>query len=255
MIVTCSRWRREVRSISADEGVVLPGEPEIRDDWLPAVAAIRRLVPDGVVVEGGDLDRADEDLLLEEELLLGNVVPARRREFRAGRIYARQALQALGIPAGIIPVGPDRAPVWPAGIVGSISHTRTLCAVAVGLAADCLGIGIDIEEDSPLSHELAKLVSHPSELQDRQAIERQLGHDLPKLLFVIKEAFYKMHFPLHRHFLTFQDVRVELDLEKCSAKAIIVPSARLATAGKDCFEGRFGGNYGMLFSCFDISAH
>ncbi|MBA1143382.1 4'-phosphopantetheinyl transferase family protein [Mesorhizobium neociceri] len=235
----------------------MPSEPEVRSNRLPAdvVAAIRRLVSDGVVVEGGDLDIADQDLSVAEEQSLGNIVPARRREFRAGRIYARQALQALGIPACIIPVGPDRVPVWPTAIAGSISHTNSLCAVAVGLSADWTGIGIDIEDDSSLSDELTKLVSRASELEQRQAIEKQLGYDLPKLLFVIKEAFYKMHFPLHRQFLTFQDVCVELDVDNRTAQARIVPSDRLAVVGNICFEGRFDSVHGTLFSCFEVAAH
>ena len=99
-------------SIAADEGVALPSEPEVRSNRLPAdmVAAIRQLVSDGVVVEGGDLDIADQDLAVAEEQSLGNVVPVRRREFRAGRLYARQALQALGMPARIIPFGRTRVP-------------------------------------------------------------------------------------------------------------------------------------------------
>ncbi|RUU45390.1 4'-phosphopantetheinyl transferase superfamily protein [Mesorhizobium sp. M6A.T.Ca.TU.002.02.2.1] len=247
--------QRKTAAVWIGEGVVLPGEPKVRDDSSPArlIAAIRQLVADGIVIEGGDFKPADRDWLLEEELSLGNVVPARRREFRAGRIYARQALRGLGIPESVIPIGHDRAPVWPTGIVGSISHTRSLCAVAVGLSADCLGIGIDIEEDSPLSDELTKLVSLASELKERDVIEGRLGYDLPKLLFVIKEAFYKMHFPLNRRFLTFHDVRVELDVE--NAKAMVIRPSRLAAADNGCFEGRFGNSDGTLFSCFDVSAH
>ena len=235
----------------------MPGEPEVLDDRSPVrlVAAIRQSVAGGIVVEGGDLEPADRDLLLTEELSLGNVVPARRREFRAGRIYARQALQGLGASNSVIPVGHNRAPVWPTGVVGSISHTRSQCAVAIGWSADFLGIGIDIEEDAPLSCDLAELVSHAPELEHRKVIESRLGYDLPKLLFVIKEAFYKMYFPLNGRFLTFHDVRVELDVEKRAAKVTIAPSSRLAAADNGCFEGRFGNSDGILFSVFDISAH
>jgi 4'-phosphopantetheinyl transferase EntD len=241
------------------KGMVLPVEPELRDDRSSAqlVAAVRQLVSHGIIVEGGDLGPADRDLLLEEEFSLGNVVPARRREFRAGRIYARQALQGLGAGGSVIPIGDNRAPVWPTGVVGSISHTishtRSLCVVAVGSSTEFLGLGIDIEEDSPLSCELAQLVSDAAETKGREGIERRLGCDLPKLLFVIKEAFYKMYFPLAGRFLAFHDVRVELDVEKHVAKAVIVPSKRAAAIDSRCFEGRFGSSNGTLFSCFDLS--
>lgn len=234
----------------------MPTAPEVCDDYSPVhlVAAFRQLVPHGIVVEGGDFKPADRPVKLEEEVSLGNVVPARRREFRAGRIMARQALRGLGIPETVIPIELDRAPVWPAGIVGSISHTRSLCVVAVGSSAEFLSIGIDIEEDSPLSCELTQLVAGAAETEGREGIERRLGCDLPKLLFVIKEAFYKMYFQLNRRFLAFHDVRVELDVEKHTAKAMIVPSKRLAAADSHWFEGRFGNSDGTLFSCFDLSA-
>ncbi|MBZ9815242.1 MULTISPECIES: 4'-phosphopantetheinyl transferase [unclassified Mesorhizobium] len=234
--------------------MVLPVGSDIRSDCSAAqfVASFRELVADDIGIEGGDFKPADRDLPLKEEAHLGNVVPARRREFRAGRLYARKALRGLGIPETVIPIGPDRAPIWPTGAVGSISHTRSLCAVAVGLSADYLGIGIDIEENSSLSGELAKLVTHTSELNERDVIEARLGYDLPKLLFVIKEAFYKMHFPLNRRFLAFRDVRVELDVERHAAKAVIVSSSRFVAA--DTFDGRFGSSHGTLFSCFALSA-
>jgi 4'-phosphopantetheinyl transferase EntD len=236
--------------------MALPVEPELRDDRssVQLVAAVRRLVSHGLVIEGGDLTPADRDLLLGEELSLGNVVPARRREFRAGRIYARQALQGLGAGGSVIPIGDNRAPLWPTGIVGSISHTRSLCVVAVGSSTEFLGVGIDIEEDAPLSCELAQLVSDAAELEGRDEVERRLGCDLPKLLFVIKEAFYKMYFPLTGRFLAFHDVRVELDVEKHAARIRIVPSKRLAAIDSRCFAGRFGSSGGTLFSCFDLSA-
>ncbi|RUX91055.1 4'-phosphopantetheinyl transferase superfamily protein [Mesorhizobium sp. M7D.F.Ca.US.004.01.2.1] len=236
--------------------MALPVEPEFRDhrSSVQLVTAVRRLVSDGIVVEGGDLTPADRDLLLEEELSLGNVVPARRREFRAGRFYARQALQGFGAGGIVIPIGDNRAPVWPTAIVGSISHTRNLWVVAVGSSTEFLGVGIDIEEDSPLSCELARLVSDAAELEGREEIEGGLGCDLPKLLFVIKEAFYKMYFPLTGRFLAFHDVRVELDVENHAAEARIVPSKHLAAIDSRCFEGRFGSSDGTLFSCFELSA-
>ncbi|TPL75617.1 4'-phosphopantetheinyl transferase superfamily protein [Mesorhizobium sp. B2-3-13] len=99
-----------------------------------------------------------------------------------------------------------------------------------------------MEEDSSLSGELAKLLTHASELDEREVIEGRLGYDLPKLLFVIKEAFYKMHFPLNRRFMAFQDVRIELDVERHAAKAVIVSSSRFVAAVT--FDGRFASSHG-----------
>jgi 4'-phosphopantetheinyl transferase EntD len=40
----------------------------------------------------------------------------------------------------------DRTPVWPDGVVGSITHTGDFAAAAVAWAADIAGLGIDSEQ-------------------------------------------------------------------------------------------------------------
>src|SRR5277367_2552834 len=64
---------------------------------------------------------------------LDRAVRARRTEFLAGRACARSALRKLadGRADDAIPIGPDRAPVWPAGIVGAITHAHGFAAAAV----------------------------------------------------------------------------------------------------------------------------
>ena len=44
----------------------------------------------------------------------------RLSDFSTGRYCAIKALEQLGIQDAIIPIGEDRAPIWPEGIVGSI---------------------------------------------------------------------------------------------------------------------------------------
>src|SRR4051812_41020395 len=97
----------------------------------------------------GDVDRALE-LLAERAPNLPPAPPkavARRRaEFLAGRYAAAMALEALGCPSPW-EVGrrEDRAPSWPAGFVGSITHGGGLVAAALARSDDCAGIGIDVE--------------------------------------------------------------------------------------------------------------
>ena len=40
----------------------------------------------------------------------------------------------------------DRAPVWPDGVVGSITHAGNFAAAAVAWAADIAALGIDLEQ-------------------------------------------------------------------------------------------------------------
>ena len=80
-----------------------------------------------VELRGGEPD----PLLPAERAALGQVVDGRRRDFAAGRHCARRALARLvGSPEPILS-GPDREPVWPQGIVGSITHCDGYRAAAV----------------------------------------------------------------------------------------------------------------------------
>ena len=63
---------------------------------------------------------------------MARAVPQRRREFFAGRLAAHRAMEALGHLPEPVPMGQDRAPVWPQGLVGSISHGAGACAAMYG---------------------------------------------------------------------------------------------------------------------------
>ncbi|WP_160115084.1 4'-phosphopantetheinyl transferase family protein [Bryocella elongata] len=69
----------------------------------------------------------------------------RRGEFALGREIAAQLLAELGSAETAVGVAEDRSPLWPAGFIGSITHTTTWCGVAVALRDEVRGIGIDIE--------------------------------------------------------------------------------------------------------------
>ncbi|MGZ3181897.1 MAG: 4'-phosphopantetheinyl transferase family protein [Telluria sp.] len=140
----------------------------------------------------------------EEEGYAVHMVPRRRAEFTAGRNAARAALASLGLAPAPILVGTRRAPVFPAGVTGSITHTAGFCAAAVARCGEVLAVGIDAEGVKPLPAELAPLILRPEEQ----------GGNLPyagKLAFSAKEAFYKAWFPLHGTELDFLDVRVGIE--------------------------------------------
>jgi enterobactin synthetase component D len=71
---------------------------------------------------------------------------ARQAEFLHGRLAARAGLAALDRGKEPVGIGTHREPVWPDGVVGSISHTRSLAAAAVARRERCAGVGIDLQE-------------------------------------------------------------------------------------------------------------
>src|ERR1700720_1454604 len=77
---------------------------------------------------------------------LRHATQKRQREFLAGRWCAKQALQCLGAGSTHVAIAEDRAPIWPGGVVGSITHTGDFAAAAVAWAADVAALGIDSEQ-------------------------------------------------------------------------------------------------------------
>src|SRR4051812_26400079 len=100
----------------------------------------------------------------EERAIVALATGARRREFAAGRSRARALLDRLGFaPVPLLSTG-DRCPLWPRGAIGSIAHSRSLCAVAVARAGRFDGLGLDTEPDLALEEDLWEFVCTPKEL-------------------------------------------------------------------------------------------
>jgi 4'-phosphopantetheinyl transferase EntD len=152
------------------------------------------------------------DLLKGEARLVAGAVESRQREFSTGRVLARRLLHEMSVTDFELLRDDDRVPKWPAGIVGSISHTGNLCAVAVAAESVCRGIGIDVEPDEPVSEGIEQRVCTPPEIAwlDRGPMTDR-GHRC-RMIFSVKEAVYKAFYPRLREFWGFQDVNVTLDL-------------------------------------------
>ncbi|MGB5546088.1 MAG: hypothetical protein WBM74_05910, partial [Polyangiales bacterium] len=114
-------------------------------------ALFKRLVGPNVETEEVDPHTVQGGLLKAEEALVQGAARTRVEQFTAGRVCSRIALGRLGVAATTpIPRGEDRAPIWPAGFIGSISHTDSWCAAAVARSESVRSIGIDLESSAPL---------------------------------------------------------------------------------------------------------
>ncbi len=149
--------------------------------------------------------------------------PARRAEVYAGRDAARAALASLGVAAGAIGRRPDRSPDWPAGVIGSLTHTRGLAAAMVACSTrrhphprpvpssdpSRPGLGIDAEVDRPLPPGVAERVMQPPE---RAALGAEAEVD-GVVVFSAKESVFKALNPLTGRWLEFEDVVIHLEAE------------------------------------------
>ncbi len=171
------------------------------------------LLSGDVVAAASSISKAQGPLFPCEEAEIAAAAPVRKAEFRAGRTVARSALAALGVAAQPIPRTNDRRPVWPAGIVGSITHSGTLCAAIAARNEHVLGLGVDLEPATPLEPSLYSTVGRPNE---RVTFEYPIKSgadsvDRGKLVFAIKEAVFKAYYPVTEVFLDYQDATITVD--------------------------------------------
>jgi 4'-phosphopantetheinyl transferase EntD len=153
----------------------------------------------------------DCGLLAEEEAYIARAARKRVREFTAGRNCARAALALMGVERCAIGVAHGRAPLFPRGFSGTITHTDTYCAAAVVRIGEVLSLGIDAETNEPLSRGVVDLIALPDERVMLSALARAEAVCWAKLLFSIKEAFYKAYFQLTAEFLDFREAQVSID--------------------------------------------
>ena len=191
-----------------------------------------------------------EQLHPVEERYVRGAITKRTREFAAGRACARRALASLGIDNFPLQVVGDRSPLWPAGVLGSITHTDQYCAAAVCRRGTIKGLGIDAERVDPLPEDMIPMVCTPNE---RAAL---MGFARPgtwaKLLFSAKESIYKSYFPGTRTFLDFHDVEVSLYRDEHRFEGVLINDGVPSLCGHRSFFGSYATAYNILFTAVTV---
>ena len=199
-----------------------------------------------VATSEANLGEVAVDLLPGEAVHLPRMVASRRIEFATGRMCARAAMRRLGLPSLPVLQGEDRAPIWPDGVVGSISHSGTKCAAAVALVArGYRAIGLDIELAEPLPAELWVEICSERELRWLQRQDPQRRSLLAKVIFSAKECAYKAQFPISRSLFGFETLGVALDLDRGGFDIEFERAVEPFAAGQR-MHGRFRISDGMI---------
>jgi 4'-phosphopantetheinyl transferase EntD len=226
--------------------VVRRGDPGVIEEIVPKSAASAESF-------GGSFGTG---LFPAEATLVARATEKRRREFTTGRECARGALAALGIAAAPILRGYRGAPLWPDGIVGSITHCAGYCAAAVARTQDLLTIGLDAEPNAALPGGVLELVSLPAErarLRELAVAAPGIGWD--RLLFCAKEAVYKAWFPLTGRWLGFADADITIDAtERAFTARIQVPAPVINGSALASFTGRWLANEDLILAAIAVPA-
>lgn len=172
----------------------------------------RPLFSDRVAMAWTDPRAPMPRLLGDEVLSVEQVAPARAREFGAGRAAARDAMEMLGHRPRPVLQGEDRAPVWPPGLTGSITHSARDCLAVVTDDPDIQALGLDLEPATALDAALWPVICTPPEMDWLASLgPSQRGH-FAKLIFSAKEAAYKAQYVRSRSLLEFHDITLSIDL-------------------------------------------
>lgn len=152
------------------------------------------------------------DLCESEVAAVAGAIRRRQLEFACGRHLARRAMRRLGHPPEAVPPGSRREPLWPSGIVGSITHADGIACVALARAAAVRSVGLDLEVPGRVGPELHSRLFTAAE-RDWLA---EAPPQMPGLLFAAKESVYKATYPLVGRFIGFHEVEVRVDLDACA---------------------------------------
>ena len=150
----------------------------------------------------------------EREQLAG-AVASRRAEYSTGRYLAKQALGRLGIDTSSIPAE-DRRPIWPAGVVGSITHSRHYALAAVCPRSHFAGVGIDIERTNRVTDKIA-----PKTMTEHELAGTDAGWPpFPRTAnFSAKEAVFKAVNPIVGLMIGFKEVEIVWHQEEAGFSA------------------------------------
>jgi enterobactin synthetase component D len=131
-------------------------------------------------------------------------VPKRQGEFLAGRVLVQTALRLLGHQKFSVAIGKHRAPIWPPGLSGSISHSEGRC-VCVIVPDERASVGIDIEKIAS-GRSFEAIFSQTLDSRERDMIASQAEFDvnvLASLVFSAKETLFKALYPIVGEYFDF----------------------------------------------------
>ncbi len=172
------------------------------------------LFPKDIEYLFGNISEFDNvELCFEENQIVSKSSNRRKREFSAGRAIAKTLLKKYGIKNYPVLSGTNREPVWPKGVIGSISHCDDFCFVAIAQEKNYKSIGIDIEKLTPIEPDIEEYVCTEAERKwiQEQNYEKKLM--LSKLIFCAKESAFKCCFPIVQKYIDFLSVVVSCDLK------------------------------------------
>lgn len=215
-------------------------------------STLAALLPAGIAVVETLATAPIDSMSVAEAVGVAAAVPKRVLEFATGRWCARAALAQLGTCGFSLLAGANRAPIWPPGIVGSITHTDGFCAAAVGRREQFAGIGIDAELIGQVGAELWPQLFIPAEIDWLERLPEWQRPIMATLLFSAKESFYKCQHAFTSAWLDFKSACVTVEDDRWHVQLMRPQSTHEHLQQPIC--GRFALSEQYVFTAINIPA-
>ena len=175
--------------------------------------------------------RHGADALSENELEIARQYGAKRfSDFCTGRYCMRQCTAPLGFSGDIL-IGERGMPLLPDNITASLSHSKKICGAIAGDKSKFLSLGIDIESCGRVKRDMWYLLFTKKEIDFLELHNEEQIQFLATAFFSLKEAFYKLQYPLTGTFLDFPEVEVAVINNRYYIK-LLRPVAGIFTEGR-----------------------
>ncbi|WP_428943560.1 4'-phosphopantetheinyl transferase family protein [Pantoea sp. FN060301] len=150
-----------------------------------------------------------DDMAIPRPQHLGQAVRKRRAEYLASRAVVRCALQRWGADDYILGNGPQREPLWPEGIRGSLSHTHQRISLLLTRTDSGKQPGVDCERLllPGKAEALQERIIHPAERKILQHSGLSFATGLTAA-FSVKESLYKALYPQLGQFMSFREATI-----------------------------------------------
>ncbi len=217
-------------------------------DFRAILQAWRELLPADVCVGAGPLLKDAVPLTPRESASVGIVDDERMRELENGRLYAKRALAMLGVYGVELPIAPDRGPLWPAGLVGSLTHVREPApghvAAAVARTNTIRAIGIDIEREGNLHPHTWEHVLTARELEHILALPPHIRGNEAQIVWCAKEAVAKAA----RRSIEPTEVEIQRDPTASGYTAVWKATVRDSARSAEIWRGRTTRSQGFVLA-------
>ncbi|GIZ13472.1 4'-phosphopantetheinyl transferase [Pseudomonas sp. NCCP-436] len=182
-------------------------------------------------------------------------VAKRQCEYLAGRLCAREALRRLKGYDFVPAVGADRAPQWPPGISGSITHGDNWAAALVAETRHWQAIGLDVERlmGPERAERLQQEILTSEECRRLLELDEAARALRISQTFSLKESLFKALYPLTLTRFYFHDAEL-LECNNGSARLrLLTDLSPQWRAGRE-LDGQYSLFDGRVLSLVAVAA-